>query len=520
LRRKRATVAATVLAGATLAGLAAIAAAGSSAKSVALSFEGRYVGGGAEIAAYDKKSQRLFITDADNDRVDIVSIADPSSPALVGSISLAPGSPNSVAVDKDVVAIAVEAPDKTDPGSVQFFDADGNAVHPGVTVGALPDMLTFTPNHQYLLVANEGEPSGYGVGHVDPEGSISVIDIKGSVKKLTQSDVRTAGFGDPGLAIPPGVRIYGPGASPAQDLEPESIAVDADSNTAWVTLQENNAIAELDVKSAEVTALRPLGFKNHNTPGNGLDPSDRDGVIGNVPRIAIVNRPVFGMYQPDAIASYSYKGKTYLATANEGDARDWPGFSEERRVSALDLDDAVFPDEASLKGDDDKEFGRLNVTNQLGNTDPDSQVEALYAFGARSFSIWSQDGTLVFDSADQFEQITAAQLPALFNSESGAGFDSRSDNKGPEPEGLVLSKIGGRTYAFVGFERIGGVIVYDITDPAAPQFVEYVNPAPATDKAPEGLFVIDKANSPTKSALLVVANEVSGTTSLYSITGL
>ena len=499
---------------AVAASLAASAAGGDRPSTVSLSLQGRYAGSGAEIAAYDRKSERLFVTDAARGSVDIVSIADPAHPSLVRSISVAPGSPNSVAVDKGVVAVAVEAPVKTDPGSVRFYDADGDALHPGVTVGALPDMLVFTENHRYLLVANEGEPSGYGAGHVDPEGSVSVIDMRGGLRRLTQDDVETAGFG--GVTIPAGVRIFGPGATPAQDLEPEYITVDRRSRTAWVTLQEANAIAELDVDDARIRSVRPLGFKNHNAAGNALDASDRDG-IGNAGRIAIVNRPVFGMYQPDAVAAFSFRGDTYLATANEGDARDWPGFAEEARVSALDLDDAAFPDEAALKNDDDKAFGRLTVTSTLGNPDGDGDYEELYAFGARSFSIWSERGRLVFDSGDAFEQITAAQLPALFNSESGAGFDSRSDNKGPEPEGLALGEVRDRTYAFVGFERIGGVIAYDVSNPHAPRFVQYVNPEPTVDQAPEGLLFIDKNDSPTDRPLLVVTNEVSGTTSIYEV---
>jgi hypothetical protein len=492
---------------------------------IALSLKGRYTGGGAEIAAYDKKSKRVFVTDAGNRRVDIISIADPASPAFVSSISVAPGSPNSVAVTKGIVAIAVEAALKTDPGTVRFFDANGASLHPGVTVGALPDMLTFTPNGDYLLVANEGEPSGYGpppagITYADPEGSVSVIDVRRGIDKLTQSDVRTASFA--GLPIPTGVRIFGPGATPEQDLEPEYIAVSERSMTAWVTLQENNAIATLDVRNATFTSIAPLGFKNHSLPGNALDPSDRDGV-GNNGRKEIVNRPVFGMYMPDGIASIRAHGETFLLTANEGDARtDWPGFNEESTVGDL----AVAPGiEASVVNppelilNDLTAFGRLKVTKTLGNTDADPAYEALYAFGARSFSIWSESGQQVYDSGDDFEQITSSQLPALFNSEGGlpAEFDKRSDNKGPEPEGITVGEVRDRTYAFIGLERIGGVMVYDVSDPAEPTFVQYVNPAPAVDRAPEGVLYISRSDSPNGRPLLVVTNEASFTTAIYEI---
>lgn len=513
-------IAAAAAAVGAAAGAFAAFAAGSGDDSISLALKGRYAGGGAEISAYDRGSERLFVTDADNKRVDIINISDPANPVLAGTISVAPGSPNSVAVDKGIVAVAVEAPTKTDPGSVRFFDTDGIETHPGVTVGALPDMLTFTRNHDYLLVANEGEPSGYGtpppgLTYTDPDGSVSVIDVRKGLRKLTQAQVRTASFA--GVSIPAGVRIFGPGATAAQDLEPEYIAAAENSRTAWVTLQENNAIAELDIRDAVFTTVRPLGFKDHNAWGNGLDPTDRDGV-GNAGRKEIVNRPVFGMYQPDGIAAYEDHGDTYLVTANEGDARDWPGLAEESRVSDLTLEAGVVTP-LELVTNDLTAFGRLTVTNRLGNTDADPAFEALYSFGARSFSIWSEDQGLVFDSGDAFEQITAAQLPTLFNSESGAGFDSRSDNKGPEPEGVTLGRIGGRTYAFIGLERIGGLMVYDVDDPREPKFVAYLNPDPAIDKAPEGVLFIDGHDSPTGSPLVVLANEVSGTTAIYEVTG-
>ncbi len=509
---------ASVAIGTAAATFAALAAGGGD-DSISLTLKGRYAGGGAEISAYDRGSKRLFVTDADNRRVDIVSISDPAHPVLVGTISVAPGSPNSVAVDKGIVAVAVEAPVKTDPGEVRFYDSNGVAAHPGVTVGALPDMLTFTRDHDYLLVANEGEPSGYGTPpagqtFADPEGSVSVVDLRKGLKKLTQAQVRTASFG--GVAIPAGVRIFGPGATAPQDLEPEYIAAGEDSRTAWVTLQENNAIAELDIRNAAFRTVRPLGFKNHNTWGNALDPTDRDGV-GNAGRREIVNRPVFGMYQPDGIAAYEDHHNTYLVTANEGDARDWPGLTEESRISDLTLEAGVVTP-IELVTNDLTALGRLTVTNRLGNTDADPAFEQLYTFGARSFSIWSEDGRLVFDSGDAFEQITAAQMPTLFNSESGAGFDSRSDNKGPEPENVTLGHVGHTTYALVGLERIGGLMVYDVDDPYRPEFVTYVNPEPTVDQAPEGVLFISDRDSPTHTPLVVLANEVSGTTAIYEIT--
>jgi hypothetical protein len=252
----------------------------------------------------------------------------------------------------------------------------------------------------------------------------------------------------------------------------------------------------------------------------GLDASDRDGAIN------ISQWPVFGMYQPDTIASFRSGKKTYLITANEGDARDWDGFAEEARVNSLDLDPVLFPDADSLQDNDN--LGRLNVTKALGDANGDGVYEALFTLGGRSFSIWNTDGSQVYDSGSEFEHIVAASNPQFFNaSNDDRNFDSRSDNKGPEPEGLVVGTVGTRRYAFIGLERMGGVMTYDITDPRAPLFVDYTNnrdftvePADdraAGDLAPEGLLFIDAKDSPTRSPLLVVANEVSGTVTLYEI---
>lgn len=488
--------------------------------------------GAAEIVAHDPRTQRLFIVNGSEvgvstGRIDVVSIIDPSQPTLLFSIDMTPygRAANSVAVSSGgVIAAAVEAAVKTDPGSVVFFDADGSFLS-SVTVGALPDMLTFTPNGRRVLVANEGEPSDDYT--MDPEGTVSIIDLpRGGPRMLTQANVRTAaftGFNAP-AALDASIRIFGPNASVAQNLEPEYITIDEQGHTAWVTLQENNALGILDIRRGEFTELKGLGFKNHNLPENALDPSDRDGP-NNTGRININPYPVFGIYQPDAIASYRVRGRTYLITANEGDARDYAAFSEERRVSTLTLDPIIFPDAATLRTN--AQLGRLNVTRVNGDTDGDGDYDALYAFGARSFSILTDRGVRVFDSGDQLERITAAQFPAFFNSENDANtFDTRSDNKGPEPEGVTIGEILGRNFAFIGLERIGGVMVYDVTNPFAPRFVEYVNnrdfagdpeAGTAGDLGPEGLLFIPRFASPTLRPLLVTANEISGTTTVYEV---
>jgi len=483
---------------------------------------GVYNQGASEIVAHDPATQRLYTVNGASPKIDVLSIANPSVPTLLFSIDMAPygRQANSVAVKKGIVAAAVEAVVKTDEGKAVFFDTNGVFLN-AVTVGALPDMITFTPDGSKVLVANEGEPNAAYT--IDPEGSVSIIDVSNGVLAAT---VRTAtlDYRSSVRALDPSVRIFGPNASIGQDLEPEYIAVSADSRTAWVTLQENNAVGVLNLRAGIFTKIIGLGFKNHNLDGNELDASDR--ISSSVPGvIEIKKQPVFGMYQPDGIAAFRNQNTNYFITANEGDARDYTGFSEEARVSTMLLDPGVFPNATFLKTD--AEIGRLTVTTTLGNTDADAEYEALYVFGARSFSIWTGNGVQVYDSGSSIEQRIATVNPTFFNADSTNNTrDNRSDNKGPEPEGVTVGNAYGRDYAFVGLERIGGIMVYNLANPAAPQFVQYINnrnfmaatnTAAAGDLGPEGLLFIPLADSPVSTPLLVVANEISGTTTVYEI---
>jgi Ca2+-binding RTX toxin-like protein len=377
--------------------------------------------------------------------------------------------------------------------------------------------LTFTPDGTKVLVANEGEPNSYGQANsVDPEGSVSIINLAGGVAAATVQTADFSSYNSQAAALKAsGVRIIGPGATVAQDLEPEYIAVAPDGLTAWVTLQENNAIAILDIATGKITSIAPLGAKNYNLPGNGIDASDRD-LTATTGKINIQNQPAFGLYQPDAIASFAIAGKTYYITANEGDARDYTGFAEEVRVGASGyaLDPTGFPTAATLK--QNANLGRLTVTNASGDTDGDGDFDRIESFGARSFSIWDATGKQIYDSGDRLEKITATLAPTSFNSDgTAASFDTRSDNKGPEPEGVVVGVINNRTYAFIGLERTGDVIVYDVTTPSQPQFVQYLNPP--EDVGVEGLTFITAADSPTGKPLLVTTAEVSKTVGVFEI---
>jgi len=908
----------------------------------------------SEIAAYDARTRRVFVTNAASKTVDILDVRAPSAPTRIARIDVATlGTPNSVAVDDGLVAVAVEAPVKTDAGVVAFYSVSGTPIAQ-VRVGSQPDMLTFTPDGRNLLVANEGEPSGYGgATDVDPEGTVSIIRVpqgQAEWKRFGASNVRHAMFrqynGQEASLRARGIRIYGPGASAAQDFEPEYVAVSEDSRMAYVTLQENNAIAVVDIARGAVTKLLPLGYKDYRAPPqanatyewthlpvvgktaagqkislggfsglafegttrdgklkfvthtdrgpNGeptgivrpfllpdftprivrftLDPSNgrfdltqeillkrpdgslltglpntalstnasqpyndevpvdlfgnvvpldalgadleavvvaddgsfwmadeyrpaiyhfdkrgkllqryipvgthaaagkpvpaagvagefgiealpaviaqrrqnrgmealaefngklyafvqsparnpstlangalnvmrnirvvefdpatlvtrqfiysldnpalldaadtpadkigdavasvngeifvverdddavpasdlavitkkvyrftlgaatdvtaldtiypilRNGVTVNlsldqmtmaelasvgvqgiskslhvdlaqagyasvqkveglallengqlavlndndfgVARIVIDNAtgtftraadytpetvtlglisvpgldasdrdsqidirnwPLYGMYEPDAIAAYRVRGRTYLVTANEGDAREWPGLVEEARVSTLTLDSTAFPDAAALK--QNANLGRHTVTRTLGDADGNGAYEKLFTLGGRSFSIWSTDGTQVYDSGSDFERITADAFPAYFNaSNNNSALDDRSDNKGPEPEAVAVGEIDGRTYAFIGLERVGGIVMYDVTDPTTPLFVDYLNnrdfAAGTGDLGPEGLKFIPAHESPNGRPMLLAANEISGTVTLYKI---
>ena len=489
----------------------------------------------AEIVAHHAASQRVLTVNAQSGQIDILDISDPTTPVKVASVDGGAGTTiNSVDVRADGLAVAtVEPATKTDAGTLLFFDAAAEQPVPlgEVTVGALPDMVTITQDGAYALVANEGEPATDF--SVDPEGSVSVVSLPETVTAATDADVRTADFrayNAPG-ALPEGVRVFGPEGTEstvAQNLEPEYITVQG--GTAYVSLQENNALAVVDVETATVTDILPLGTVDHSVVP--LDVSDRDGSIN------ITTWPVKGHLMPDSIASYEAGGVTYIVTANEGDARDWEAYSEEARVKHFgDADRGIAPLCEDFNGmtaeeiadlQKDENLGRLTVTTADGYNEERGCYDEIYSFGSRGFSIVDENGERVFNSDDQFEQITALASPEYFNSNHReANLEGRSDDKGPEPEGVTLGEIDDRSYAFIGLERIGGIMVYDVTDPAGATFVTYVNnrdfTAPADspqagDLGAEGLVFVPAADSPNGENLVIVGNEVSGTTTIFEIT--
>ncbi len=500
-------------------------------------------GGVAEISAYDPISKRMFVINGPDTTVKIVNIANPSNPILVSTISVKPYGIDvtSVACNKNgLFAIAViDSNGKTNASNIVFLDANGSFISK-VKAGANADNLAFTSNGKKLLVANEGEPN---VGYtIDPEGSVSIIDLNLGAASLTQANVQTAGFTayNSPVVIDSKIRIYGRiqtalgaflrNSTVAEDLEPEYISISDDNTTAWVSCQENNCVAVLNINTATFTSLMPLGFKNHNLAGNGLDPSDNGGIAN------IGTWPVFGMYMPDGISSYKVGSQSYFVTANEGDARaDWGAANvEEVRVGAAAyvLDTVKFGGVANVTAlKANAALGRLTVTNRYGDFNGDGKFDSIFVFGARSFSIWNAStGSLVWDSKDEFEQKVLATFPSNFNTgHTTNAIDDRSDNKGPEPESVTIGKILDSTYAFIGLERIGGIMVYNITDPANPYFVQYINtrnfavtPNQANlsavgDLGPEGIVFIPRTESPNGKDMILLSNEVSGTVSMFQI---
>jgi hypothetical protein len=479
---------------------------------------GRFTDGrdeACEISAYDQATKRVFTTNSAVDSIDIIDLSDPNAPVRINQLDVLSygGGVNSlVSLNNGYLAAAIEAHVKTDSGSVVIYDVNGAFVA-SVKVGFLPDMITYAPLTKKLLVACEGEPNDEYT--IDPEGSIAIIDLSNGVN-IDASNVTTLGFSNAPINIPGSIRK--PGTTWTQDLEPEYIAFNANETRAVVICQESNVFVMIDLTTNSISSYKGLGFKDHSVPGNGFDASDKDGIIN------IQTYNVLGVYQPDAITMYEANGNDYIITANEGDGRDYNGYSSETRVEDLDLDATVYTTGDSLQKKE--ALGRLKTfTNDvMGDLNADNQVEQIFSYGARSFSIWDENGELLWDSGDAIEQYFAANYADFFNCNDGSADerDKRSDDKGPEPESVCVGKVGGNTLAFIGLERQGGVLVYNVSNPLAPTFVTFINSydltnGTMTDIGPEGLLFIPALESHTGENLLMVSNEVSGTISFYSV---
>jgi len=524
-----------------------------------LKFVGRYVTGaglgGAEISAVDAASKRLFITNGAKNTIDIVDISNLKKPKLIKAVSFTANGVTgiqSVAAKNGVVLVAAQMASKTAPGRIFVMDINGKlrpGLADGITVGALPDSVTISPDGKYAIVANEGEPLNYCLTNgelpetTDPLGSISIINLSSKTPTATTLDFKS--YTERKNAITyAGGRIFGPNASLAQDIEPEYAAFSADSKFAYVTLQENNAIATVDVATGAIINIVGLGVKNHNVYNNALDSSDRDNVIN------IEKRNIQGMYLPDAIGTVDAGGNTYMVTANEGDAREYACLLGGTDPTKLEAEDARFADVADANVDaifkGNSVAGRMKVTqfspaNVTGTkVTKDTKVANAFSFGTRSFTVWKSntlDGVfgadLVFDSGDAIERIIAQERPRWFNTDWNTtngfinSFESRSASKGPEPEGLAIGKAYGRTWMVLALERDNGLMLYDMTDPVKPMFRQYINLSipggdiilgTAGDVSPEGVLFLEAAQSPTGKPMVVVSYELSGSVAFFEVT--
>ena len=535
----------------------------------------------AEIVAYHPDSKTAYLVNSNSKAVDVVDLSDVTAPTITSTLDVAGdvetavdalsegdlGAVNSVDVSGDYLAVAIEADTKQDTGYIAFYNVDGTFVS-AVAAGALPDKVGFSPDGKYAVVANEGEPNDdYSV---DPAGTITVIDVSGGFDIATAATADFTDFnagGSKDLTGP--VRISAKAESVAQDLEPEFIAFSADSTTAFATLQENNAVAIIDLASAEVTTVLGIGFKDYGLPGNEIDASNKDDGVN------LNSWSIFGTYMPDGFDAYDVNGVTYLVTANEGDGREYVSDATDEadcttqggflfdegdcfhyldEIRVKDLDASQFTEDlvAKLGADfqDQDKLGRLKVITDLGLEDASACTtlattgqpiafpeetpvagcvyENLYSFGSRSFTTWdTSTGRAVFDSGSEIERITAQQLGGAFNASNDSNDgDDRSDDKGPEAEAVEIASIKSNTFAYIALERVGGVMVYNITNPQNAQFVQYINPRDFTVAdgvvednmagllGPEDLKFITQDDD----MYLLVSNEVSGTLSVYSVT--
>ncbi len=509
-------------------------------------------GGVMEIVAYNQATEWAYAINGQSGKLAAIPLAGLTAGAHVEALTgteidvkalveaedstFQYGDMTSVAISPDstTLAAALQAQGSNDAGRVALFtcEEDGSlTLEALVETGAQPDMVTFAGD-SVVLTADEGEPrEGYGENIADPKGSVTVVDVEAqesTVVDFSAFDSQRDQLAEDGIVLKKG-------SAPSVDLEPEYIAVS--DGKAYVTLQENNAIAVLDIESQAFEGVYSAGFEDHSTTAIDLDKKD-DAYDPQT------YESLLGIRMPDGIAAFTVEGTTYLVTANEGDAREWG-----------DEDQGTF-----YLSEDERDFGEEGVTSPTGaitaeNSGLEGKVvffktedfdgldpEKDYVFGGRSFTVFqaTENGLEeVFTSGDDFEALTAQYVPEYFNaSNDNAVLDDRSGKKGPEAESVTVGTVDGKTYAFVALERTGGVMAYDVTDPEAITFVNYVNTrdfgttvegseeyedgeldkwVTGGDVAPEGLLFLDAASSPNGEPLLLAACEVSGTVAVYQL---
>ncbi|MEM1044593.1 MAG: choice-of-anchor I family protein [Pseudomonadota bacterium] len=507
-------------------------------------FQGEGGRGASEVVAHE--DGKLYVTNGEQGRIDVFTIPG-GEPAPAAALEAEAAEHfidltglegfdgvQSVAVKNGVVAVAISrAPVEntvfgqtvmqSQPGFVALFDAETKELISTIDVGNLPDQLTFSEDGNTLVVAGEGEKNADSDNDDNPLGTVSIIDVSDPANPQEERVDFTAFNGLEDLARDAGIRIQD-GVSFAEDVEPEYAAISPDGTTAFVSLQENNAIAKIDLATGETIDIFTLGTVDFSSESQ-LDANNDDVIdIRNFDNLV-------GLRMADSIATYEVNGQTYVVTANEGDSRD---FDEARVGEAAEdglLDQALFDDllaKGLIDEDSDTDIGleRLTISTIDGDTDGDGDIDVLHAFSSRSFSIFDHDGNLVFDSGPDFEKIIAELAPERFNDDDGDDGQDRSDDKGPEPEAITIGQIDDKIYAFIGLERDSGIMIYDVTDPANAFYVNYIPPQ-FVDDTPEGeiarhgpeiITFIPADESTTGNAQIAVSYEISGSTIVYDVT--
>lgn len=446
----------------------------------------------SEISAYDPSTKKLFVVSNDGGtKVEVVDLSAYPTVTKLKTLTYASNAGiNSVAVSNGLLAIALNGVTPQANGDIVILKTSTLDEVKKISVGSMPDMVTFSPDGNYIISANEGEPDDAYT--IDPIGTISIIDVKNN---YTVKTLDFAGFeGDKAKLVTAGLRIFGLNASFAQDIEPEYVAVAADSKKAFVTLQENNAVAEVDLFAGKITKIMPLGLKDLSLAANAFDTSEED------KQYTPKTWPIKAFYLPDAISYFSANDNNYIALANEGDTRAWTGFNEETTVKKVTLNPLKFPDAATLQ--QDANIGKLLITNTKGKN-TDGQYDELFALGGRSVTILNAaTGQLVAEIGKDLEQQVA---------NVGKYPDSRSTKKGVEVESVTVAKVNGKTLAFIGMERAYMIAVYDVSIPSKPTFVQVFQ----TGEEPEGLMFVKPKDSPNGRSLLIVSSEKDGTVRFY-----
>lgn len=498
---------------------------------------------GAEIPTFHWQSKQLFATNAVRNTVDIYSLSDPANPTLVNRVSMEPygDGMTSVAAGNDVIAVGVTRDAEYDEdgspipqdGVLVVMKPSGQIVSSVNLNGVGPDAVTFTPDGRTALVAIEGEPicaldnpdtaidesENYRFA-ADPEGMVAIVNLN----RPSKPRVRNINFDYLRFDIETrDIALNAVVNNPALDLEPEYVAA-IDNRYAYVTLQEANGVAKVDIHSKRVVDVYSAGYTDRGEVA--FDPSDRDGGLG-----MRTYASVYGTRQPDTIAAFKIGRDDYFVTANEGDAREWSCLTDDVRAKDLDGNLSVFPNWSDLNDDD--ELGRMKVDPNLGDDDGDGLYEAFYARGGRSMSIY-ENGELIYDSGSLIETVQTSLFgTSLINGqheEDGGVVEyapqSRSDDKGAEPEGLAVGMVGRSRVAILGLERMSALLLFDITNPYDVVFEQWTQMQPlentlledSTAWSPEGIIFIPAKQSPNRKALVITSYELSGSLSIHQIT--